>query len=537
MLLVRSREAIKITNKNNKLNMRKVNLLFLILCATTLSAQNVENDYKAMLGIVNYELDNFSKIVKEHPYWKGDYVLYKTNSRKIEAVPKSSATRTDYIYENEYTLDYSSAHEAVRILQTQIDSASKKIECMMELSSLETLSEEYADKRKLLDEIISYYETGKSDFLSTTPNADLGLGIISLSAPSIDVKIEKVKKDAAKGIVNKKFKKYIDEYTLSYINHLQKVVETEANAFARKMRESKQFKVITGVKDFTVPYYEMNGEKIINRNNVILLAKSGGDAWAKSLMRKMSEGWEWASYSTLKKTSQTFPVQVVYYESDEHPEYAVVYNNDLKDVLTQTQVFDKKGELVRINTVPTDYYGNISEQLEGEIYRTWFLENKYDIMSQSQKTINYVKEQLGLKKVTVTEAERKHLKDAMKAGNKVDNAQTYSQYKKAKQEQTIAAAKVFGDYMKSIDEIGENYIKQLKNDRHNLFAYIANLERVNDTTIDVYFISHDGKQMTRVRCNYYSVSPFKVKRDVNLVSISPANIDMDAIQEIYESLK
>ena len=518
--------------------MKKPKLLFmLMLCAASMSAQDVESAYNAMMRRADYELNKFSKISEKHPHWKDEYVLYKTNNGEIEAASKASATRSDYIYENEYVYDFSWAHEATKMIRAQVDSVAEKIESMMELTNIETLPEDDIEKRNLLDEIIGYYETGKADYRNMSTDAGLSLVGATLYAPNIDVKIEKVKKDAAKGIINKKFKKYINEYILDNIHYFEKVLNKETNDYKSKMSKSKQCNVIVGIKDFTDIYYEMNGEKIINRRNVILRAKFGGDSWSKDLMSKMSEGWEWATYSSLKKTSQTFPIQVVYYESDEHPDYAVVYNKDMEDVLTQTQVFDKKGELVRINTVPTDYYGNISEQLEGEIYRTWFLENKYDIMSQSQKTINYVKEQLGLKKVTVTEAERKHIKDAMKAGQKVDNAQTYSQYKKAKQEQTIAAVKVFGDYMRSIDEIGENYIKQLKNDQHNLFGYIANLERVNDTSIDVYFISDDGKEMTRVNCKYYSVSPFKVKRDVNLVSISPANIDMDAIQEIYESLK
>ena len=252
--------------------MKKPKLLFmLMLCAASMSAQDVESAYNAMMRRADYELNKFSKISEKHPHWKDEYVLYKTNNGEIEAASKASATRSDYIYENEYVYDFSWAHEATKMIRAQVDSVAEKIESMMELTNIETLPEDDIEKRNLLDEIIGYYETGKADYRNMSTDAGLSLVGATLYVPNIDVKIEKVKKDAAKGIINKKFKKYINAYILDNIHYFEKVLNKETNDYTSKMRESKQSNVIVGIKDFTDIYYEMNGEKIINRRNVIFI--------------------------------------------------------------------------------------------------------------------------------------------------------------------------------------------------------------------------------------------------------------------------
>ena len=480
-----------------------------------LQAQTNElNEFKRR---VNTQFSRFEEICEEHPYINENDIVYWSSDKKYKVVHKSEIKRNDYVYEKIVIEDYSFAHQALLELRPKTDSVFQYIEKIVEMSKLDNFPPDDYSKKGLLDEVINYYESN---------------GI------KTDVKVNKVRKDAEKGIINKKFRPAIEAYAIRKINEESEIFDNTIRDYYQKRQGNKEITVITGVKDPTVIYYEINGEKFFNNENPIYLAKWGSDKWAEAFLRKMSEGWEWTlEGDEMKENRVTFPVRATYYISDSHPNYAVIFDNNLRKAVAQIQIFNTDGDLIRINTVPNNYYGNISELVEQEILIKWYRENKYNINSQPKSTLDYVEKSLGLKDSKLSEQKKKNLRTAIKAQNRVENAKTYGQYKKAKQEAGVAALRVLDDFIGSIDEIGKNYIDQLDQDIRALFGYVYNLERVNDTSIDVYFLSEDGKRLTQINCTYSNERPFKIKRDVKLVAIHPTNVDMDAINKALKDRK
>lgn len=479
-----------------------------------LAQTNELNEFKRR---VNTQFSRFEEICEEHPYINENDIVYWSSDKKYKVVHKSEIKRNDYVYEKIVIEDYSFAHQALLELRPKTDSVFQYIEKIVEMSKLDNFPPDDYSKKGMLDEVINYYESN---------------GI------KTDVKVNKVRKDAEKGIINKKFRPAIEAYAIRKINEESEIFDNTIGDYYQKRQGNKEITVITGVKDPTVIYYEINGEKFFNNENPIYLAKWGSDKWAKAFLRKMSEGWEWTlEGDKMKENRVTFPVRATYYISDSHPNYAVIFDNNIREAVTQIQIFNTDGELIRINTVPNNYYGNISELVEQEIYIKWYKENKYNIQAQPQSTLDYIEKKLGLKESKLSAQSVKLLNNALKAKEKVEDARTYKQYKEAKQEYNVAAVKVVADWFSDVNETGNNYLAQLEEDQRDLFGYVYNLERVNDTSIDVYFLSKDGKRLTQINCTYSNERPFKIKRDVKLVAIHPTNVDMDAINKALKDRK
>lgn len=302
-------------------------------------------------------------------------------------------------------------------------------------------------------------------------------------------------------------------YEMEKNNLIETFDDLYSNLLGEVPATTKTLMVVEGDADRMKNYVNDNGVKRPNKNSWLWKYINDEYGWGREMKILLHKGWEWASdQDRMKEVDLSYPIQINYKMSDEHPEYAIKDNC----------VFDKQGKLIRVLQC---YGGNINEA-KRIIYLQDYNANKYDIKSKPSKTQNEVKRALGFDaKETAAEKEindeiEKQLNNYIRADEKMKSANTRSGYRKAEKEREIAGTKggllLLGSI---IDNEGLRFIEQLEKDHKQDFKVGYYIERIDNTTFKIKYVNIDNNGVSyTLKVSFYQDKPFSVSSKTTILA-------------------
>ena len=295
--------------------------------------------------------------------------------------------------------------------------------------------------------------------------------------------------------------------------------------------------VIIGSKDRLANYIVVDGQKIPNQGSWLWLYHHNNSEWKDRLTAFQNQDWEWANIDSLERINLSYPMEISYYASDKHPEYAIIDN----------AVYTKAGTLVRIIDCKQILLSwdndNLSEVILNHLYKKDYEANKYNIKEKGAKTQKYIMRELGYASAQKSKAEQEQdakrnqemWKTIYKLGQESEKAKMDQRYAKnsteyyqAKQAENRASLQVLktlaanGD--KDYDEAGVAYLDQLKTDHEESVGKIYYCERNDDTS---FIFKYTGKEHGyTIKITYNQSEPFSCNYTATIISEDePVNIN------------
>ena len=443
--------------------------------------------------------------------YQDDVVFYKDEEGNLKPVAVSSLpavgnlkpmgvnslAAVGYEYEKKWVSDCSTMRNDVEEMKKMSAVLFKQKNDLFLLTVKDKQKITNEDELALLHEVINYFENNSSENL------------------------EKVKKDADKGMVNKKFVRFINKYYSDVVSPSIYNLYERAKQYSQGC-PSKEVNIITGCKDKRIHSFVINGKPIPNRNSLLWLYANDYNSWEDKIKDNQTKGWEWAN-SNLRTVSTKYPIDITYKTSDSHPNYAIVDNG----------IYDKNGKLVRVISC---FRANDKIFLRALCVQD-YNENKYDIKSKPAKTQTYIKTELGMiERAKKTASEKNEWREFFHAESEKQNATSYREYKRANQKSRASAYQIFNNEYKKIDHDGWNFLGQLEEDHKQDVKLAYECERIDNTSFKLKYvnINNNGTSYT-VKVEYKQEKPFKMIENVTILKKEnePLNIDSFYNESMY----
>ena len=172
-----------------------------------------------------------------------------------------------------------------------------------------------------------------------------------------------------------------------------------------------------------------------------------------------TEGWEWIDKEESEDVFEAYPLRLSYNKYKSHPLYRVIGD----------EIFNGKGQLVRVVDIFDSDQRSISQRVTGELLRQTYINdyktNKYNFKKENQNAQNYVKQKLKLI--------------------------TTSRFYWSKE--------------------GVRYLQQLNLDHADDFDILLKIERLNDTSFKLIFGDVKGNSVSTWKVAYLPNGQFKSK--------------------------
>lgn len=204
---------------------------------------------------------------------------------------------------------------------------------------------------------------------------------------------------------------------------------------------------------------------------------------------QQSQGWEWTDENELKSKTVYFPEEKSFKYHPSHPEYRIACNwRD--NYCYHPNVYNEKGVLVRAGNIDGlgQGYEEITETVMMAICKRDFLANKYDINSAKPETLLALRIKFDIADA-VDARFKKYMKMAQDARDEKLSSTTPAQYAAAQKKQNEALNVLMEYVAKEREPQAMNYIKQLKSDHEAELSYLYKIERVDNVTFKLYFLS------------------------------------------------
>lgn len=299
-----------------------------------------------------------------------------------------------------------------------------------------------------------------------------------------------IAKEAAKGKISKKLGKYLNKVILELSERLQTgciLYNRELNNDWRheiQYSDSPRYHEITTTYVDTIenPYYLDKMHEFKWKEGVFKESYSNMPRYslAKYYIDKVTEsdGWNWFSEEKLKEKEESYPIGIQYSYDPEHPEYRFVIDYMKKN----PQVYDTKGNLVRVMypdfQLYKQYFDANSDHPEFSlIARIAYAENEYGIQEADNKTTHYVKNQLGLEKLTANQKKQQDISAkqmAKAAEGYISDQMKYGKHsrkgKAASQKHALSfLGAMLGSGSGYYSDEGASWLRQIENDYWQFF--------------------------------------------------------------------
>lgn len=350
---------------------------------------------------------------------------------------------------------------------------------------------------------------------------------------------ESIAKDAAKGKISKKLGKYLYEI----IPKISRRLKESRYQFDRDLATDWSYEI----RRTNCPqYHEITTTYVDTIENPYCLDKMHEFNWKKDIFKKSysniedyslvryyenkvthSDGWNWYSREKLEEKEESYPIGVRYSYDPEHPQYRFVFEYPHE----YPQVYDAKGNLVRVMfpeyQLYKQYFDANSDHPEFSlIARIAYAENEYDIQSADNKTTHYIKNQLGLEKLTASEQKRqdKSAKQMAKAaeGYVRDQMKYGKNSRKGRAASQKHAASFLGAMLGSgsgyYSNEGASWLSQIENDYWRFFQDKDpyKIERIDATTFKVTYADANCNPTIEIIYKYVQTEPYEAKAQVSV---------------------
>ena len=190
-------------------------------------------------------------------------------------------------------------------------------------------------------------------------------------------------------------------------------------------------------------------------------------------------GWEFLYTKDYKKYSDSYPVKVNYLVFDAAPDYKVTYSEyGIKNV------FDKQGQLVYVPSLTRSNNWQEIKDVRRLVYFKDFINNKYNIHSQSEKTQDYIINKLSKNHDSDIDAFSLMIASTFASAMADELLPPLDAYKAKKR-----AKEYVLNNLPTIDEDGDNYISQLKKDHAKEFEYVYMIERISNVSFRIIYLN------------------------------------------------
>ena len=193
---------------------------------------------------------------------------------------------------------------------------------------------------------------------------------------------------------------------------------------------------------------------------------------------QQQKGWEFLNTENYKLHSESYPEEVKYLVYDAAPEYRVRYN----------EVYDKDGKLVYVPSLTRNENEAELKDVRRLVYFKDYINNKYNIQSQSEQTQEYLKLVLcrnnGFKE-TASEALGSLYASAFVGYVAKSTLSPVDAYKVKNQAKKYAVNQA----LKYSDNIGKRYIEQLEKDHAEEFGYVYMIERLSNVSFQIVYLN------------------------------------------------
>ena len=226
---------------------------------------------------------------------------------------------------------------------------------------------------------------------------------------------------------------------------------------------------------------------------------------------QQSKGWEWVDGNKMESKEVFFPTKVSYYELAGHTEYR------FKQCGYRYDAYDENGKLIRVdNMIGRKIESNMTKDVMMAICKRDFLANKYDINKPSKKTLDALRIRFGI--VDGVDARFKQYKEMYIASRyEMVNAVTPEEYGAALARHD-AALKVMKEYaLKQIDQQADNYINQLEADHKNELKYLYKIERIDNTTFKLYYLSDKMECGCVAQMKWFNTASYECEYEIELL--------------------
>lgn len=350
---------------------------------------------------------------------------------------------------------------------------------------------------------------------------------------------ESIAKDMAKGKISKKLGKYIDEI----IPKINRRLIRARYQYDRELTKDWE----NEIRNTDSPRYgEITTTYVDTIENPCYLDKLHEFSWKWEIFKNSysnmpsyllvehyidivtnSAGWEWYSESKLQKKEESYPIAVRYYYDPEHPEYRFVFDY----LMENPQVYDAKGNLLRVMypdyRLHHQFFNANSDQPEFSlIARIAYAENEYGIQSADNKTTHYIKNQLGLENLTVSEQKQQdksakqmanaaegYIRDQMKYGKNSSKGEAASQKHAA-----AFLGAMLGSGNGYYSNEGAAWLRQIANDYWRFFQDKTpyKIERIDATSFKVTYADANCNPTIEIIYKYVQTKPYAAKAQISL---------------------
>lgn len=237
-------------------------------------------------------------------------------------------------------------------------------------------------------------------------------------------------------------------------------------------------------------------------------------------------GWEFLDISNGTYHEDSYPQKVKYYAFDEIPNYKVIEgDNKIK------YVYDDNGNLKYVQKLTRLTNYKEFEDIKRNVYWEDYKNNKYNIKSQSEHTLQYLNKFLGTPNGL---DKKKDLESSIFTMSAIESGIVHNFFRSLtnyripfdnEHEKRKQAGKEYQKLKKESDINGNKYIEQLTQDHKNEFGYIYMIDRLSDTSFRVLYL--DATTLKPSYCAEVTYStgkkPYTISYSTRLISM-PSNI-------------
>lgn len=186
-------------------------------------------------------------------------------------------------------------------------------------------------------------------------------------------------------------------------------------------------------------------------------------------------GWEFLYSENRKHVSESYPNKIEYYVYEAAPKYKVTYSYN-----SINEVYNSTGQLIY---VPRLTRNNASEfnEIKRLVYLRDYQKNRYNIKTKSAHTQNFLRLQLERK-----DGFMESNVEALGAWGVAFIGGLFSPFSSTAREVSRKGLKKASEYA---DEVGKNYLNQLKKDHEADFGYIYRIKRISNTSFQVIYLN------------------------------------------------
>lgn len=278
-------------------------------------------------------------------------------------------------------------------------------------------------------------------------------------------------KNVRKGIITEDVSKYLSSYHQFLADSLQEEKEKIDKGWTEWIKDDRlSYKKIT--VSMPNPFYR--GRRYSDSNYL--------DELDKPQQRK---GWDYLYTHKCKTHSDSYPEEIDYLVYDTVPYYRVTYTKE-NSYYYLKEVYDSQGKLIYVPSLSRESNNSELKDVRRLVYFKDYINNKYNIKSQSKETQKYIQLRLcrenGFEK-TAVEAFGAVFASALvdaTANELLSPRDAYAVRKEAKENFVTTVYR---------DETGEKYLKQLEKDHATEFGYVYIIERLTNVSFRVIYLN------------------------------------------------